>query len=284
MYLCPQCPAAARLRRVREERDGDPRMTRPTGLGGRRRRDDLQELAQRHLWMHFTRMGAYARRRGADHRPRRGLLRLRRPRPALPRRAVGAVLRQRRPRPRRARPRPRPTQMRELGFYTNWSYAHPRAIELAARIAALAPGDLNRVFFTSGGSEAVESALKLARAYHRHAANAHADQADRARARLPRHLARRARGDRPDRRCATPFEPLDARRLSRAQHEPVPLAGGPRPAVGGRRDRGADPVRGSRDGRGRDPRAGPERRRLLHAAGRLLRSACARSATATACC
>src|SRR5215210_8146598 len=46
-------------------------------------------------------------------------------------------------------------QMRELPFYTNWSYAHPRAIELAAEVAALAPGDLNRVFFVSGGSEAV---------------------------------------------------------------------------------------------------------------------------------
>jgi adenosylmethionine-8-amino-7-oxononanoate aminotransferase len=56
-------------------------------------------------------------------------------------------------------------QARELGFFTNWSYAHPRAIELATRIAGLAPGDLNRVFFTSGGSEAVESALKLARQY-----------------------------------------------------------------------------------------------------------------------
>jgi len=54
---------------------------------------------------------------------------------------------------------------KERGFFTNWSYAHPRAIELAARIASLAPGDLNRVFFTSGGSEAVESALKLARQY-----------------------------------------------------------------------------------------------------------------------
>ena len=59
------------------------------------------------------------------------------------------------------------TQLRELDFFTNWSYAHPRAIELAERVAGLAPGDLNRVFFTSGGSEAVESALKLARAYHR---------------------------------------------------------------------------------------------------------------------
>jgi len=57
-------------------------------------------------------------------------------------------------------------QMRELPFYTNWSYAHPRAIELATELAALAPGDLNRVFFTSGGSEAVESAWKLARQYH----------------------------------------------------------------------------------------------------------------------
>src|SRR3712207_5028521 len=57
-------------------------------------------------------------------------------------------------------------QMRELPFYTNWSYAHPRAIELAAEIASLAPGDLNRVFFVSGGSEAVDSAWKLARQYH----------------------------------------------------------------------------------------------------------------------
>jgi adenosylmethionine-8-amino-7-oxononanoate aminotransferase len=57
-------------------------------------------------------------------------------------------------------------QIRELDFFTNWSYTHPRAIELAARIASLAPGDLNRVFFTSGGSEAVETALKLARNYH----------------------------------------------------------------------------------------------------------------------
>jgi adenosylmethionine-8-amino-7-oxononanoate aminotransferase len=56
-------------------------------------------------------------------------------------------------------------QAKELGFYTTWSYAHPPAIELAARIASLAPGDLNRVFFTSGGSEAVESAIKLARQY-----------------------------------------------------------------------------------------------------------------------
>jgi adenosylmethionine-8-amino-7-oxononanoate aminotransferase len=57
-------------------------------------------------------------------------------------------------------------QMRELPFYTNWSYAHPRAIELAEEVASLAPGDLNRVFFCSGGSEAVESAWKLARQFY----------------------------------------------------------------------------------------------------------------------
>jgi len=57
-------------------------------------------------------------------------------------------------------------QFRELPFYTNWSYAHPRAIELAAEVAELAPGDLSRVFFVSGGSEAVESAWKLARQYY----------------------------------------------------------------------------------------------------------------------
>jgi adenosylmethionine-8-amino-7-oxononanoate aminotransferase len=57
-------------------------------------------------------------------------------------------------------------QMRELPFYTNWSYAHPRAIELAEEVAELAPGDLNRVFFVSGGSEAVEAAWKLARQWH----------------------------------------------------------------------------------------------------------------------
>lgn len=57
-------------------------------------------------------------------------------------------------------------QMRELPFYTNWSYAHPRAIELAAELARIAPDHINRAFFVSGGSEAVESAWKLARQYH----------------------------------------------------------------------------------------------------------------------
>jgi adenosylmethionine-8-amino-7-oxononanoate aminotransferase len=56
-------------------------------------------------------------------------------------------------------------QARELAFFPLWSYAHPRAIELAERLAADTPGDLNRVFFTTGGGEAVESAWKLAKQY-----------------------------------------------------------------------------------------------------------------------
>jgi adenosylmethionine-8-amino-7-oxononanoate aminotransferase len=56
-------------------------------------------------------------------------------------------------------------QASELAFFPLWSYAHPKAVELAARLAALAPGDLNRVFFTTGGGEAVESAWKVARSY-----------------------------------------------------------------------------------------------------------------------
>ncbi len=56
-------------------------------------------------------------------------------------------------------------QASELAFMPLWSYAHPTAIQLAERIAGYAPGDLNRVFFTTGGGEAVESAWKLAKQY-----------------------------------------------------------------------------------------------------------------------
>src|SRR3954454_18717070 len=128
---------------------------------------DLQEKARRHLWMHFTRMGAYddqheipvlVRGDGCyvwdehDKRYLDGLSALFCVNAGHGRAELGEAA---------AR------QSRELGFYTNWSYAHPPAIELASRIADLAPGDLNRVFFTSGGSEAVESAWKLVRAYHK---------------------------------------------------------------------------------------------------------------------
>ncbi|WP_166351378.1 aspartate aminotransferase family protein [Phytoactinopolyspora limicola] len=57
------------------------------------------------------------------------------------------------------------SQAAQLAYFPIWSYAHPRAVELAERLAGLAPGDLNKVFFTTGGSEAVESAWKLAKQY-----------------------------------------------------------------------------------------------------------------------
>ena len=54
-------------------------------------------------------------------------------------------------------------QAEKLAFMPLWSYAHEPAIDLAERLASYAPGDLNRVFFTTGGGEAVESAFKLAK-------------------------------------------------------------------------------------------------------------------------
>ncbi|CAA9333548.1 MAG: Omega-amino acid--pyruvate aminotransferase [uncultured Nocardioidaceae bacterium] len=56
-------------------------------------------------------------------------------------------------------------QAKDLAFFPLWSYAHPTAMELADRVASYAPGELNRVFFTTGGGEAVETAWKLAKQY-----------------------------------------------------------------------------------------------------------------------
>jgi adenosylmethionine-8-amino-7-oxononanoate aminotransferase len=126
----------------------------------------LQESAQRHLWMHFTRMSTYknhdvpiiVRGEGAyvyDSNGRRyldGLAGL-----------FVSMVGHGRDEIAEAAAR----QSKELAYFPLWSYAHPRAIELAERLANLAPGDLNRVFFTTGGSEAVESAWKLARQYFR---------------------------------------------------------------------------------------------------------------------
>ena len=127
----------------------------------------LQAVARRHLWMHFTRMGAYgdgaeipviSRGEGCyvyDEHGRRYLDGL----------SALFCVNSGHGRPELADAAA--TQIRELDFFTNWGYAHPRAIELAAKIAELTPAGLERVFFTSGGSEAVESAWKVARAWHR---------------------------------------------------------------------------------------------------------------------
>jgi adenosylmethionine-8-amino-7-oxononanoate aminotransferase len=124
---------------------------------------DLRRLAQDHLWLHFTRMGGndapiIVRGEGCyleDSEGNRYLDALAGLFAVQIGYSYGDEI-----------GRAAHEQMRELPFYTNWSYAHPRAIELAAEVAGLAPGDLNRVFFVSGGSEAVESAWKLARAYY----------------------------------------------------------------------------------------------------------------------
>ena len=127
----------------------------------------LQEQGRRHLWLHFSRMGSYdddheipiiVRGEGCyvwDEHGKRYLDGL----SSLFCVNIGHG--------RADIAQAGADQAKELGFFTNWSYAHPRAIELATRVASLAPGDLNRVFFTSGGSEAVESALKLVRQYHK---------------------------------------------------------------------------------------------------------------------
>ena len=195
--------------------------------------------------------------------------------------------------------------MRELPFYTNWSYAHPRAIELAAEVASLAPGDLNRVFFCSGGSEAVESAWKLARQYYAARGEKHVRgardsgrargragargrprrdrrrgdgaaaplQGDRAPHRLPRDDAGRALDQR---HPGDPRAVRAARRrgAARLEHEPLPpSARGDRGgvhAVPARRARAGDPRDGAGDRLPRAHGAGAERRRLLHAARGLL--------------
>ena len=58
-------------------------------------------------------------------------------------------------------------QARKLAYFPIWSYAHPTAIELADRLAAEAPGDLNKVFFSCGGGESVETAWKVTKQYRK---------------------------------------------------------------------------------------------------------------------
>ncbi|MUL43984.1 aspartate aminotransferase family protein [Streptomonospora sp. PA3] len=124
----------------------------------------LQQAAQDHLWMHFTEMAAYTdaeipvitRGEGAyvyDSRGRRlldGLSGLFVSQAGHGRAEIAEAI---------------AAQARELAYFPIWTYAHPAAVRLAERLAELAPGDLDRVFFTTSGSEAVESAWKLARQY-----------------------------------------------------------------------------------------------------------------------
>ena len=127
---------------------------------------ELQELARRHLWLHFARMGDYqehdvpiiVRGEGCyleDINGKRYLDAL----AGLYTVQVGYSYGEEMGQAALA-------QMRELPYYSNWSIAQPAAIELAAELAQLAPRDLNRVFLVGSGSEANETAWKLARQYH----------------------------------------------------------------------------------------------------------------------
>jgi adenosylmethionine-8-amino-7-oxononanoate aminotransferase len=137
----------------------------PVGSG--RDTESLNASAREHLWLHFSRMGAY----GPDHeipvidhgegayvydsRGKRyldGLSGLFVVQAGHGRRELAEAAR---------------AQAEKLAYFPLWSYAHPASIELAERLAGYTPGSLNRVFFTTGGSEAVETAWKLARQYFR---------------------------------------------------------------------------------------------------------------------
>src|SRR6185312_11955557 len=128
---------------------------------------NLERAARDHLWMHFTRLSAYAehpvpvivRGEGAyvyDSNGKRYLD------------GLSGLFVVQAGHGREELANAAAKQAAELAYFPIWSYAHPTAIELSERLATLAPGDLNRVFFTTGGSEAVESAWKLARSYYRH--------------------------------------------------------------------------------------------------------------------
>jgi adenosylmethionine-8-amino-7-oxononanoate aminotransferase len=127
--------------------------------------DPIQQKAKDHLWMHFTRQSGMEEGKGVpvivrgeghhiyDDKGNKyfdGLSGLFVVQVGHGRERLAEVAKK---------------QAEELAFFPLWSYAHPKAVELADRLADYAPGDLNRVFFTTGGGEAVESAFKLAKQY-----------------------------------------------------------------------------------------------------------------------
>ena len=125
---------------------------------------DLSAKAREHLWMHFTKLSSYkdspvptiVRGDGARVYDSNGKSYLD---------GLAGLFVVQAGHGRRELAEAAYKQASELAFFPLWSYAHPQAIELADRLADLAPGDLNKVFFTTGGGEAVETAWKLAKQY-----------------------------------------------------------------------------------------------------------------------
>lgn len=126
--------------------------------------DDLSDLARRHLWMHFTRLGSFAdhevpiivRGEGCHVYDRHGTRYLD---------GLSGLFTVQVGHGRTELAEAAAQQASTLGYFPVWSFAHEPAIRLAARLAAMAPGDLNRVFLTPTGGDAVESAIKFARQY-----------------------------------------------------------------------------------------------------------------------
>jgi len=126
----------------------------------------LSDMARDHLWMHFTRLSSY------DHSPVPVIVKGEGPyvwdaRGHKVLDGLSGLFVVQAGHGREELARAAYDQAKDLAFFPIWSYAHPPAIELADRLAELAPGDLSRVFFTTGGGEAVETAWKLARQYFR---------------------------------------------------------------------------------------------------------------------
>ena len=248
--------------------------------------ESLQEQAHRHLLMHFTRNGAF----GPDGKP---LLVLERGEGAYVFDTDGkryfdglsslfccqigysfgeemaAVA---------------SAQMSTLAFNTNWATAHPPAIQLAAALAERAPGDLNRVFFTNGGSESVEAAWKIVRQHYLAKGEPQRTKA------IAREIAYHGvtlgalsfTGVRP---MKEPFgaAPIPVVRISNTNRYRDPDGRGRGRALRAAAGRGRAHDRRGRagDGRDADRRAGPERRRLPRPARRATGPGCARCATST---
>ena len=219
-------------------------QSRSAPLPGAGRR---QAAARRHLWLHFTRMGGYwPGSRDPGHRARRGLLRLRRARPALPRRrcrrcsaSTPATAGASSPPPPRRRSaswtssRTGATPTRGRSSSPSGSPRSPRRAWSACSSRPAARRRSSR----RGSSRAPTTACAASRARTKIVARELAYHGT---------LARSAGRDRPARaqgRLRAASCPAPATCPNTYE---LPLAGGPRPAVGGRRDRGADRRRGAR--------------------------------------
>ncbi len=248
---------------------------------------DLSAKAREHLWMHFTRLSSYAeapvptivRGEGARIFDVNG-------RSYLDGLSGLFVVQAGHGRLELAEAAYK--QASELAFFPIWSYAHPPAIALADRLADYAPGDLNKVFFTTGGGEAVETAWKLAKQYFKLVGKPMKHKV------ISRNIAYHGTPQGALSITGIPdakkfFEPLvpGGHKVHNTNFYRAPEHGDDLEDFG---RWAADQIdqaiqmEGPETVAARLPRAGAELRRLLPAAARATSSGCARSATGTTCC